>query len=256
LIDVQKLRTALAESGYALIPEIFSSDECRSLIGSLEQALQATADEATALRRQNGVLYGARNLIDLFPPVQILWLRDELLQLLRAELGPDVGLVRGLYFDKPAGGNWSLPWHQDLTIAVKDHSLPSAQFRNRTTKAGVPHVEAPRALLEQMLTLRIHLDAVDDENGPLQVLPGSHRLASETDEASQKPVAIHTPAGGVLAIRPLVSHASGSSSPGTTRHRRIIHLEFAASPTLPDGYEWQHFFSPSADCELSRLRSN
>ena len=252
----EQFRAAIADQGFALLLNVFTLDECRELADGIEQALQSTRDEATALRRQNGVLYGARNLISLFPPTRTLWQRDSLLQVLRTELGQDFGLVRGLYFDKPPGGNWSLPWHQDLTIAVKDHSLPSTQFRNRTTKAGVPHVEAPRNVLEQMLTLRIHLDDVDEENGPLQVLPGSHRLASASDAASQDPVSIHTSAGGVLAIRPLVSHASGSASATTTRYRRIIHLEFAASPTLPDGYEWQHFFSPPTDCERGRLRSN
>jgi hypothetical protein len=189
----------------------------------------------------------------VYPAVKTLWLRSTLLELLGSRLGPDFGLVRGLYFDKPPASNWSLPWHQDLTIAVKDNSLSSNRFRNRTTKAGIPHVEAPREVLEQMLTLRIHLDDVDEENGPLQVLPGSHR--GQNGAVSQLAVSIHSAAGGVLAIRPLVSHASGPSL-AKNRHRRIIHLEFAASAELPDGFEWRHFFSPSADCQQGALRSN
>src|SRR6266404_493411 len=93
-----------------------------------------------------------------------------------AVLGPDFGLVRVLFFDKPPGGSWSLPAHKDLTIAVRDNRLPSRHFRNPTRKAGVPHVEAPRELLDKMLTARIHLDDVTAENGPLKVIPGSHRL--------------------------------------------------------------------------------
>jgi hypothetical protein len=45
----------------------------------------------------------------------------------------------------------------------------------------------------------------------------------------------------VLLIRPLVAHCSGKSHPDTRRHRRILHLEFAASPHLPDGYAWHDF---------------
>lgn len=255
-MDAEIHSKEIAELGFTLLPDVYSADECAKIARELELAVAATADEAVALRRQNGALYGARNLLEVFPPTQELWKRPVLLKLLRAELGEACGLVRGLYFDKPPEGNWSLPWHQDLTIAVRDNSLPSERFRNRTVKAGVAHVEAPRDLLQQMLTLRIHLDDVDAENGPLEVIPGSHRLTTAIETGKQTPLAIHTRAGGVLAIRPLVSHASGPSAPGTNRHRRVIHLEFASSRVLPDGYEWRHFFSATGDCEPHRRRSN
>jgi hypothetical protein len=255
-MEAASCHSEIEELGFTLLPGVYTAEECAAIASALEQALHATADDAVALRRQNGVLYGARNLLDVFPQVQSLWRRPRLLELLEIELGERCGLVRGLYFDKPPAGNWSLPWHQDLTIAVRDNTLPSDQFRNRTTKAGVPHVEAPRELLERMLTLRIHLDDVDAENGPLEVLPGSHRLIGTAEVTPHASRAIHTSAGGVLAIRPLVSHASGPSAPGTIRHRRVIHLEFAASPVLPDGYQWRHFFSATADCEPGDRRSN
>src|SRR5205807_1126122 len=52
---------------------------------------------------------------------------------------------------------------------------------------------------------------------------------------------LHAGLGDVLLIRPLVAHCSNRSHPGTTRHRRILHLEFAARSDLPDGYEWHDF---------------
>jgi ectoine hydroxylase-related dioxygenase (phytanoyl-CoA dioxygenase family) len=90
-----------------------------------------------------------------------------------------------------------------------------------------------------MLTLRIHLDDVTEENGALQVLPGSHQDGAVSSPRS--PAAIFAKSGDVLAMRPLLSHCSGVSSPGTNRHRRVIHLEFAASRELPDGYQWYEF---------------
>lgn len=48
-------------------------------------------------------------------------------------------------------------------------------------------------------------------------------------------------------MHPLISHASGPSVEGTSRHRRILHLEFAADETLPDGVAWHDFIS--ADTE-------
>jgi ectoine hydroxylase-related dioxygenase (phytanoyl-CoA dioxygenase family) len=128
-----------------------------------------------------------------------------------------------------------------LTVAVRDQTLPSEQFRKPTLKAGVPHVEAPCTLLERMLTLRIHLDDVTDENGPLRVVPGSHRSGKETVASPAEPAVIHARSGDVLAMRPLVSHSSGASTPGTHRHRRVLHLEFAGCEELPDGFRWHDF---------------
>jgi ectoine hydroxylase-related dioxygenase (phytanoyl-CoA dioxygenase family) len=137
-----------------------------------------------------------------------------------------------------------LPWHKDLTIAVRQHR-PSLLFVHPTVKAGVPHVEAPRQVLEKMLALRIHLDEVTAENGPLQVIPGSHRQGTEMELGATKPVSIFANRGDVLLIRPLVAHCSGGAEPGTQRHRRIFHLEFATSEKLPEDFEWNEFDAES-----------
>ena len=232
--------------GYAIVPQMYAANECQQLADALYAALSCCTDDATSLRRANGAIYGARNLLAIFPAAKTLWRKQPLLDLLTDVLGDGFGLVRGLYFDKPADGNWSLPWHQDLTIAVEDHSLPSKRFRNRTLKAGVPHVEAPDEVLQQMLTLRIHLDEVTAENGPLQVLPGSH-VGRDSSKAFRPPETILAAAGDVLAMRPLLSHASLSSHSSTARHRRVIHLEFSAGGELPDGYRWHQFVPVRAE---------
>jgi hypothetical protein len=229
----------LDSDGYALLAGVYSAAECRQVAESLHAVLAGCSDERVALRRAGGALYGARNLLALFPKAASIWRRPPLVELLTEVLGPRFGLVRGLYFDKPPEAAWSLPWHQDLTIAVQGHALPSERFRNRTVKAGVPHVEAPDEVLRQMLTLRIHLDDATEENGPLQVLPGTH--LGRDAPAMHPPVTIFATAGDVLAMRPLLAHSSGASQPGTNQHRRVIHLEFAASRQLPDGHIWHDF---------------
>jgi hypothetical protein len=232
---------SLATDGFAIVHSVFTEGECRSLAENIESAIGAWPDDKTALRRVNGVIYGARNFLAVYPPAAKLWLEQPLVDLLVEALGSTFGLVRALYFDKPPRNSWSLPWHRDLTIAVKDHSLASDRFRNRTTKAGVPHVEAPDEVLSNMVTLRIHLDDVTNENGPLQVLPESH---VSRDAAGRWPaVKIVVKAGDVLAMRPLLSHCSEAALATTDRHRRIIHLEYAASPDLPDGYEWYEYWT-------------
>src|SRR5262249_28184015 len=100
----------------------------------------------------------------------------------------------------------------------------------------VPHVEAPGWLLDRMLTLRLHLDDMTDANGPLKVIPGSHR-----GDESRTPVTILGERGDVLLMRPLLSHASNKSHPETRQHRRILHYEFAGVEELPDGYRWHDF---------------
>lgn len=229
----------LARDGFLLVEQALDAATVDALVGCFADAFASPA-ESKGVLESRGIAYASRNPLALIDNVATLWRRPTLLPLLRATLGPDFGLVRGLFFDKPPQRSWSLPWHKDESIAVVDNQLSSQRFTKRTVKDGVPHIIAPREVLETMLTLRIHLDEVTDENGPLQVVPGSHR-DDRTAATPADHVAIFAKPGDVLAMRPLLTHASGNSLKGTTRHRRVLHLEFAASPALPDGFQWYRF---------------
>ena len=126
-------------------------------------------------------------------------------------------------------------------VAVRDNRLPSRAFSKPTIKAGVPHVEAPLEVLEQMVTVRIHLDSVTEENGPLKVLPGSHRTGKDLRMGETAAHSILVERGDILLMRPLLAHSSGHAHADNRRHRRILHLEFAVSAELPDGYAWYDF---------------
>jgi ectoine hydroxylase-related dioxygenase (phytanoyl-CoA dioxygenase family) len=232
-------RQQLEEDGYAVLPTVFDPDSVEAMTDALERAF--AAENEAALRSQEGTVYAARNVLTLWPDIAEVWRQPAMTLALAEVLGPAFGLVRTLFFDKPPQQTWALPWHKDLTIAVHDNRRPSALFGKPTRKAGVPHVEAPREVLEQMLTARIHLDEVTEENGPLKVIPGSHRGGKELALDSTPPILVMARRGDVLLMRPLLAHCSGCSHPGTSRHRRVLHLEFAASPELPDGYAWHHF---------------
>ncbi len=67
-----------------------------------------------------------------------------------------------------------MPWHQDLTIAVKE-KCETAGFSAWTRKAEIQHVQPPIEILEKMLTLRFHLDDADESNGALKIIPKSHK---------------------------------------------------------------------------------
>lgn len=231
--------------GFALIPRAIEPDIAAELAQRLSQSLQTDQQQGSPLASR-GTVYAARNPLQMIPHFEHIWQQSILGELLNKVLGADFGLVRGLFFDKPPGRSWWLPWHKDLTIAVKNNQLPSEHFTRPTHKAGVPHVIAPVELLEQMLTIRLHLDEVTEENGPLRVIPGSHLTGKEIVANDVEPATIFARAGDALAMRPLLSHASGDSLPDTQRHRRILHLEFAASEQLPAGFEWQQFIRGTA----------
>ena len=239
---------AVSWDGFVTLQAVFTADEVAELGASLEAAIAATPLDDPAILTRDGIVYAARNVLTLWPASASVWHRPALLEPLRAILGPRLGVVRALFFDKPPGGSWALPWHKDLTIAVRDNRLPEARDLHPTRKAGVPHIEAPELVLAHMLTARIHLDPVDDTNGPLKVVPGSHR-DGKTLRLENAPIrTLHANAGDVLLIRPLVAHCSNRSVPGMTRHRRILHLELAGDPDLFGGLAWHDYVpAPSQD---------
>lgn len=225
-----RLCADISETGYVLIPRILSPEEVSAWIRMIEASLGIAG----------GGSAGARDVDALWPGCIETVRQTKLPVVIRSILGRPLGVVRALYFDKPPERSWSVGWHKDLTIAVRNASeLPEA-YRNATVKAGIPHVEAPVQVLSRMIAARIHLDPVGPGNGPLEVLPGSHREGKEPAvEGQGRPIYAET--GDVLLMRPLLSHRSGRSRPGSGRHRRILHLEFSPDEALPDGLSWYRF---------------
>jgi Phytanoyl-CoA dioxygenase (PhyH) len=212
----------------------------------LEQCETAFKSQDSGMLRSRGSLYGSRSLLRVLPATAELALRGGLLRFIDEALGSGWGVVRGLFFDKPPDRSWTLPWHRDRTIAVSSHEHVE-HFTNPTVKAGIPHMIAPQWLLERMLTLRVHLDEVTNENGPLVVLPGSHRCEQADEElamvSERSMLPILCQAGDVFVMRPLLAHTSLLSTPGTLRHRRVIHLELAPSNLLPAPLRWHDFIN-------------
>ncbi|MBV9852530.1 MAG: phytanoyl-CoA dioxygenase family protein [Armatimonadetes bacterium] len=220
--------------GFAVVPGVLDAETADRLIAALD-----AVPEGDGVRRRGGV-YAIRNLLRDVPAIGALARSAAVRALVAPHLGPDAFPVRGILFDKTPDANWNVVWHQDLSIAVRERrEVPG--FGPWSRKAGVPHVQPPAALLERMLTVRLHLDDCGEDNGPLRVLPGSHRHGRLDAEAIQEwrarvpEVTCPVPRGGALLMRPLLLHASSDAQ--TPRHRRVIHLEFAAEG-LPGGLEW------------------
>ncbi len=224
----------MQDLGFAICPAAIDP----GLLASFECAL-ADVEGSTNVRSRGGV-YAIRNLLTAAPAIRKQAAAEPLIALARILLGDDARPVRGLLFDKRPEANWLVPWHQDLTICVKERRDMEG-FGPWTVKAGVVHVQPPARVLEQMVALRIHLDDASADNGALRVLPGTHRLgrlaASEVStlakELREETCAVSR--GGVLVFKPLLLHASSASA--MPARRRVIHIEYA-SGSLPDGLEW------------------
>jgi len=244
------LASRFAADGFAILTQSIEPAWIAKLRTILEQHFRADAAGSVA-QSQHGRVYAARNVLAAAPEIKTVLGLPQIQKFVHQMLGKHAGLVRVLFFDKPPEQSWSLPWHKDQSIAVARNDVLPSGFSRPTVKRGVPHLIAPDELLRQMLTLRIHLDAMTDDNGPLQVVPGSHHSADDHGIGVENRQVILAAEGEILAMRPLLTHASGLSKPGTTQHRRILHLEFAATERLPSPLQWYEFHHISQDLPQS-----
>ena len=183
---------------------------------------------------------GVRNLLDI-AEFRELAESDALPALVSPVLGDDAFVVRGILFDKTSDANWKVPWHQDVTIAVTER-CEAEGYGPWSVKAGVVHVQPPAKVLEGMISVRLHLDDCFATNGPLRVLPGTHRQGKlgqrEIEElaGSINAVTCEAKAGDVLLMRPLLLHASSAAE--APQHRRVIHFDYA-NVELAEGLQWR-----------------
>jgi len=155
-------------------------------------------------------------------------------------VGAGARLVRSILFDKTPSANWSVPWHQDAVIAVRER-LDVPGFAPWSVKDGEPHCRPPREILDSIVVVRVNLDACGPENGPLRIVPGSHRSGILREDAvaalAAKGLLVEccTGAGGVVALYPHTVHSSPRCE--TPLRRRVLHLEFS-NLDLPGGLRW------------------
>lgn len=218
------------QDGFTIHRRMFSPEQCDALISALAEASSGRTAKSP----------NRRHLLRDVPAVAVLAASRALMELARRYSQAPVFAVRGLLFDKAAGANWSVTWHQDVTISVRTR-IETPGYTGWSVKDGVVHVHPPAAVLEQMVSIRVHLDACGEDNGALEILPGSHRGGILDAEAiaqqrrDRKPIQCPVQRGDAIVMRPLLLHSSPRSI--TPTHRRVIHLEYG-SCELPNGLEW------------------
>ena len=163
-LSTDVLAKQLAEQGFAIVPAALPLSIVEDVIERIRIHLEQSESPGYALR----------HLVQSVPTIRQVAEGETVRSLVEPFLGPRSFLVRSLFFDKTPDANWKVARHQDLAIAVRE-KIAVAGFSSWSVKDGVRHVQPPASILERMLTVRLRLDVCDAANGPLRVIPGSHK---------------------------------------------------------------------------------
>lgn len=217
------------QRGFVVIERMVAPDLLGSLRAEADRLL-ATSDHRAGVRNALSRSAVLSRVARSGPPAEVA----------REVLGPRARPTKLTLFDKTAGANWKVPWHQDLTISVRERREVDG-FGPWSVKDGVPHVQPPLPVLQSILAIRLHLDDTPPNNGALHVLEGTHQLGrlsdAQVDELRGR-IPEHVcvvPAGGAMLMSPLLLHASKPAV--DPARRRVLHFEYSAAD-LPEGLAW------------------
>jgi ectoine hydroxylase-related dioxygenase (phytanoyl-CoA dioxygenase family) len=215
--------TQIKHNGFAVVQELIPPDKLNWLCDQIS---------LPGIRRSRAGVRHAFNLPQIVDFAQ----EECLLDLAREILGTDAFAFHATLFDKSPQSNWLIVWHQDTALPLRErHEV--AGWGPWSVKEGMHYAHAPAAALSRIVALRVHLDDSTVENGPIRFLPGTHTMGVLSDDSIHElstkiaPVECAVPRGGVLAMRPLLVHASSKS--GTGAPRRVLHIEYAVPTSIP-----------------------
>ena len=231
------------EQGYCVLPSLLAgdvTDRLNDLTDSFLTAAREVEGETSIYDVDEGHTAAAPRVRRIKKPHELhadyrQAAADERLLLLLTELiGENIRLHHSKINTKQALVGTPLEWHQDW--------------------AFIPHTNQSLAIASLML------DSVDDDNGPMLAIPGSHRLgllnhhdragyftgainpddpALRTDQA----IPITGPKGTVTLHHPLLIH--GSAPNRGSRRRHVLFFEYAATDAWPlfYGVQWEEYTS-------------
>ena len=222
-----------SQNGHLTLPAIYSPLEIDAIVQCIDSFSVNESDEA-----RSKDLHAIRCVLKEIPELNVLVFTAKLKSVIDTFAARNSFLTKSIYFDKPPGSNWFVAWHQDISISVAArHDTPG--YAHWTHKQGIVGVVPPIDILQNTLTVRIHLDDTDANTGALRVVEGSHLEGIVRKEAqpweAEREIVCAVPAGGVMLMRPLTLHASRRAAAGA--RRRVIHLEFC-NLELADGLLW------------------
>lgn len=221
---------AYVRRGYAVLRGVLDEDGCAEARAESERLmglcgadqrryaarLELETDHLAAEDRSGmeAVIRKIEPISDLSPLFATMATRSSVAGPARAVLGGDVGLFEDKLNLKLPGGS-PYPWHQDWACCWRAHT-------------------------DELVTCFVYLDAADETNGCLQVVPGSHlgrpihpfRGAGqfEVDPGAfdaRQAVPVPLAAGDMIIFDPYLLHSSDLNR-GTSPRRAIIYTYYPA----------------------------
>jgi ectoine hydroxylase-related dioxygenase (phytanoyl-CoA dioxygenase family) len=229
----QKHKNELLENGFTVIEKVYSIEEIEKLLTIIDQA-----DKTNETFRKSADVFAIRQFLKEVPQTIDFILNENLKNVIGQVFGNDYFVVKSIYFDKPETSNWFVSYHQDLTISV-DKKVELENFGPWSVKQNQFAVQPPLPILENIYTIRIHLDDTNECNGALRVIPKSHLkkiYRPETiDWTSETEITCNVDQGGIMIMKPLLLHSSSRTT--NNKKRRVIHIEFS-NQQLPNELNW------------------
>jgi predicted DNA-binding transcriptional regulator YafY len=227
--SLKNISKKIEYKGFAILNHVFSRKEINLIKNTVYNYQKENPNEPA---------HAIRNLFIKIPALYKLIFNDNHLSIIK-KLDHNLFLTKAIYFDKSPDANWYVTWHQDVIINVKE-KIETEGFSGWTRKSGEHGVCPPEEILKNTVTVRIHLDDTDEENGALKIVPGSHNKKLSTEEIqlitqNSIPFACKVDMCGIHIMKPLLLHSSSKAT--SQRHRRVLHLEFNTM-WLPNGLEW------------------
>ncbi|MDF2932363.1 MAG: phytanoyl-CoA dioxygenase [Chryseobacterium sp.] len=232
-MNLQQHKNTIADKGFSVISNVFSTEE----IESISKVIQ-NIDTSKETFRKSEDLFAIRQFLKEIPEVKDFIFNENLTTIIKEIFGENYFVVKSIYFDKPEKSNWYVAYHQDLTISV-DKKVDLENFGPWTTKQNQFAVQPPLHILENIFTIRIHLDDTDENNGALKVVPKSHAKGiyrpENIDWNVETENICNVEKGGIMIMKPLLLHGSNRTTNG--KKRRVIHIEFS-DKELPEELNW------------------
>lgn len=233
LKNLETYKSHIEKYGFSVINRVFSDEEVGRIINVLDHI-----DTTRENFRKSEDLFAIRQFLKEIPEIKDLIFNDNIKEVVKNIFGEKYFVVKSIYFDKPETSNWYVAYHQDLTISV-DKKLELSGFGPWTTKQNQFAVQPPLNVLENIYTIRIHLDDTDESNGALKVIPTSHSKGIYRPETIDWTVETeeicNVEKGGIMLMKPLTLHGSNRTTNG--KKRRVIHIEFS-DMELPEVLQW------------------
>jgi ectoine hydroxylase-related dioxygenase (phytanoyl-CoA dioxygenase family) len=204
----------LSRDGYVVVDGVVDAAGCDRLVAALDRHGTAIAPRdwlaVAAIAQAARDLLAAPALAPLLPEGAMPW--------------------QCTLFDKAPGHDWTVGPHQDLSVPAACLADAACADAPRVVKDGVAYVQPPADVLASLLAVRLQLDDVAADAGALEVVAGTHRRG-RLDEAELRRlgggparVRVGVGRGGVVALRPLLVHASRRLRAPV--RRRVLHFVF------------------------------